>query len=112
MTFKELEDLAKSVKYKPNFRLDVQRSYGADVIELRFCMYILDAYKQENNIAYNPVLSRVMLTPEGLKGYTRETMISFIFYTIKQQEMHEAQEWFLVGGERVYDPHKKDQHAV
>lgn len=56
---------------------------------------------------------RVVISSQQFEGLTTpEAVYAAAFHLVMHQEKHEAQEFFTVGGVRIYDPHAKGGEAA
>lgn len=101
----EVQTVLKRIRYKKDTRFSVcQIFYG-------FTIYIT---KEADN-AYIPgkiipIIAQLRISPEMVK--TPNLIIDRIYYCLKQLEMHEMQEWFMVDDVRIHDPHASDSLSL
>jgi len=116
MTRAELCDLVKSIKYKPGFTIKIlgeedahfcrvytDRDGPTEPYRIEMKMDVVNAYDQSKTTS---ILFQQALTADKVKYMTKKEAVSLIHHLIVEMERHEAGEFFLVDGERPFDPHK------
>lgn len=99
-------DLVKSIKYKKGWRFetDIDWMRGANVIvRLGLLAAVPDA---GNPDVYISVTQSELFTMDTIREWTREHAIEVVREFIMAFERHEFGEWFRVGDEKPFDPHR------
>lgn len=104
MTIKEIKQIIDSISYKPGYKFDAHIHSHMDVIEVRLIGKPECAYKRNGEtlpiISTNHICLNDNLKEKDILYLLRSMVINY--------EIHEAEEWFLYGKNRVFDPHKKE----
>lgn len=100
----EAQEIIAGMRYKPNcVSMDIIDNYDRpwEACMFRLVMRVEDAYgkRPPDNVA-----SLMALPP--LEFLDRDGLIEQVRRALGEWEMHERDEWFLVNGERLFDPHK------
>lgn len=95
----------KEFKYKSNFSFILETDLGSGWPKVELKMMVPDArfvpsYEGQPTPIV-PIRSKYVLGPWEDERYAN----NFIRGALRQMEDHELDEWFLVKGERVFDPH-------
>lgn len=102
MTYQELEDLLKTLRYKKGTHFTINRNLASGFVRIG-----LTALVQDVNDHGSLITLYSGLDTDEIERCSKNEMIEKIWALIKSHEMHEAMEWFMVNGEQVYDPHPR-----
>lgn len=108
MDLKQINETISSISYK-NYSIQwIEETLN---IEIRIVTLAKDAYsKLEYNDRPFVCVCSYNRTQLGYDRLTRDSLIKLVYETIRQLELHELDEFFLVNGERLFDPHKEKEY--
>ena len=107
-SFEEVEDWLVGVTYKPGVTFTAEHSAPAATVVVRFAA---DDVRRTEFTPDGPKLDTIMLThrltlPARSTVYDRRSFLQWLRHSLGTIELHERDEWFLVDGRRMYDPHE------
>jgi len=98
-----LADLVAQTAYRPNWTVtlrDLDRGQGSEGLTLVICTMGYDSYHPERGQTYG--VYHYMPVPPA--AYDARTWLRWLFDQFCLVELHEAMEFFAVGGDRPYAP--------
>lgn len=100
MRLSEVKTVLRTVTYKPGWKIEAEADYRGNEIVLRFTMPV-PCRDTGNPI----VVCQHRRYPEDFIVDQRQLLL-IVRDGLKELECHECDEMLLVGGERLFDPHR------
>lgn len=101
----KLQELLNSVSYKYKIEFDVRRRIDPFYFLFKAILYPECAYKRDGRTKIEILLERQY--PIYELDYIIQNFNRWIRDILLIIEKHELDEWLLINGERVFDPHEK-----
>lgn len=93
-------EIVSHIRYKPRWQFFVEPSGDIEIVA-----HVPDAY-HPGLMPVDPPHAYVIDT-DKIKGRSAtDVLVGKIFDACRRLEFHEASEWFMYRGRRVFDPHK------
>ncbi len=104
MKFAEAEAIIKAIRYR-DVRIELRDDYTN-----RRVVFILQRDVEDANLAGRRIeISSTHALDLGWSDWDETRLVDFVWMCIKGFELHEAGEWFLFRGQKIFDPHKARQ---
>lgn len=100
MTNVELHRLVRSISYKPGYKLAI------DGRRLRWMLNVPDSYRKYDDLT---VVNQWFDIPPEM---SKEAAVRLIFSFLAYHEDHEMREYFKVGKQRPFNPHREGTHVT
>lgn len=98
-----MEELLKTFSYKEHFKFRIIHDFGyGDMGRLSCTMIVPDTEAFPGRRHPIPIIFEQSIPPI----YSEEEFWRFLRDAIHVMETHEADEWFVVDGQKMFDPHK------
>jgi len=103
MTLEDAFRIIERVRYRPGWT--VEAAQGPSWLQFFFRADVMDAYSitQRTSIQLCPRLEL-----RTLERWARAEFLQYLLEQFLEIERHEAREFFMVGNERPFDPHRSD----
>lgn len=103
MTPHEFVALVESSGYKPAYNVQAVYDTRCMMVWVKMFARVPDANHPESTV---PLFSAQGISAEEINGMSNSDVAQFLFRCWEKFEEHECREWFTIGGERIFDPHK------
>lgn len=100
--FTSWNELVKEYKYKPGFLIGHVYKIDFDEHWLILEMRVPDVYNPERLTTVS-----MQYRVEKFDHIGEKVALAMVRECIRELEMHEIDEWIMVRGEKIYDPHKE-----
>lgn len=103
-----IERIIREIKYKPGWELFVNDQGDNFIIYINMPIIATPPFVTPDESMKYVVFSTTVYANIHAHKLTRKHIIYKVFELIKECEIHEMKEWYVVNGIKVYDPHKHD----
>lgn len=122
MNIEELSDVIKSIKYKPDWSIQLlgdyfqtdedtynesAEMYGLEIYHIHISVKHFNADKPNNLIDKSEFASNIVINEGWLALQSKDDVIKIIHERLRKMEQHECDEWFRYENVKIFDPHKK-----
>lgn len=103
MTYQEMEQVIRSITYKPRTFINLSRHYACDNVILQVAFVgVPDA---ENPTSPTQINSQYSMSPRMFEHMERRDFIHLVHSQIVKMEMHEVDEFFKIDDKHFREPH-------
>jgi hypothetical protein len=99
MTLNECHEILSKISYKPGWQFAVIEMFGRP--------FMMIAQPVLHRDTKEPITVNHQLPLWSLESFTETRLLECVRLSIHGMETHEADEMFLYGGQRIFDPHAK-----
>lgn len=96
--------LNSRIKYKPNYRVNIMVLPGSDSYGISINAPVIDTYSGKS---VNVRTVGKLGSKEELNRLSDMELLKLVRAELHKWEIHEADEWLTLDGDRPFDPHKK-----
>jgi len=107
MTVVEFELFFEKVQYKKDVKIVALYDIFTHSYLVRLSRIVEDANCGDEKVDIHISGS---IKYETISNFIEKDVIDFLWALIQSFELHEAKEWFRVGGKRVFEPHLEEEN--